>query len=180
MDIDFETLAAEQPTASVADIGKLAEQLADLEAEIASIQQTLDKRKAELDALAQHTIPTAMDAANCLEFKYKDGRKLQVSAVVRASIPKAHEAVAFKWLEEHGHEDLIKTELKLQLGKGEDELADEICKDIKDLFDLDMARKQSVHASTLSSFCREQLEEGVELPAKEFGLFQGRVAKFVK
>jgi hypothetical protein len=38
-------------------------------------------------------------------------------------------------------------------------------------------RKQAVHSSTLKSFVKGQLEDGVEIPEDVFGVFRKTVAK---
>jgi hypothetical protein len=180
VDFDFEDSGIGEDKTSVQDVGTLAAKMAEIEAEINSLEDVLKQRKEDFRKLSEEDMPQTMDAANCLEFRYKDGRKIVVSDVVRASITKANEVEAFDWLETNGYGDLIKRELKLAFGKGEGEIADDVKKDVADLFGLTMADKKAVHAQTLGAFCREQFEAGKELPEKLLGIFKSRVAKFIK
>ena len=74
-----------------------------------------------------------------------------------------NEEEAFRWLEETGNGSLIKTELKLNFGKGERE----ICQEAKKLLidnNLSFNEKEGVNTMTLNAFTREQLEKGVQFP----------------
>ena len=181
MDFDFEqatTELEESTEKTFDDVAFMVNKLAALEGEISSLEDVLKERKEEHRRLTEEALPSTMDAANCLEFRYKDGRRVVINDTVNASIAKANEAEAYSWLEENGHEDLIKRKLELSIGRGENDLAEDVKKDIKDLFGLDMNDKASVHAATLKAWAKEQLEKGIEIPEKLFGIYKVRKAVF--
>lgn len=177
--MDFEnakdkTVDAEAMVAVVQSIDRMME----LQNEMEGISAQLKQRQQEFDRLANEVVPSAMDAADCELFVHKtSGMKIVVEDFVQASIPVAMKEEAFKWLMDNGHEDLIKAEVKAALPKGDREIALAIRQAISEQFQIEMAFNESVHASTLKSFCKEQLAAGVALPEKAFGLYQGRVAK---
>lgn len=163
--------ASDTDLASVGALAEKAERMAD---EVAAMEDVLKERKRELRELLERDLPDAMDAVGLSELKTKAGRKLTVKDEVRASIPKAAEAEAFSWLRDTGHEDLIKHEVKVALDRGKDNLAKEITTMLARDYGVEPSDKETVHPQTLSAWCREQLAQGVELPADILGLYIGR------
>jgi len=49
-----------------------------------------------------------------------------------------------------------------------------------DTLGIDTTTKESVHHSTLNSFCKEQMEKGTDIPVITFGLYSGFVTKINK
>lgn len=180
-DFDFEEVEATAPAKSLDDVGVLVTKMMEMIDEIDSIEMLLKKRKEELRIIQVHDLVETMDAANCSEFKFKDGRKVGIKDEYNASIPKDREYEAYEWLRENGHGSLIKRELKLVFGRNEDEEAEEVKTDILDLHpDLAIADKAAVHASTLKAFVKEQSEKGNELPKDLLGIYQERKAVLLK
>lgn len=176
--MDFENVDKTVDAEAMVAVVKGIDRMMELKNEIEGIEASLKQRKQEFDRLANEVVPSAMDAADCSLFVHKTtGLKVVVEDFVQASIPVAMKDEAFKWLMDNGHEDLIKAEIKVALPKGEREMALRISKEVEEKFGVSMAFNESVHASTLKSFCKEQLAAGAELPEKAFGLYQGRVAK---
>jgi hypothetical protein len=147
------------------------------ELEVAQAEEQLALAKAKLAHIAEHVIPELMDAAEMAEYTTKDGIKIKINEKVRGSIPKATEAQAFQWLLDNRHDDLIKREFKIQFGKNEEAWAKEFEQDLQNrkrplAFDL----KRTVHASTLASFVKSQLEAGVDFPMDLFGVYRQRTS----
>lgn len=158
-------------------IGTLAARAIALKNEIDAVALYLGDLQKKYFTVTEKDLPEAMDAAACKTFEdAKTGKKITVKDEVRASISKPNQAEAHKWLRDNNHADLIKNEIKVPLDKGKDNIAGEILTLLKKKFDIEAERSESVHASTLSAFCREQLSKGVELPAAPLGLFIRRVA----
>lgn len=157
-------------------IGYLADKAISLKGEIEAMEEALKKLNAQYREITEKDLPEAMDAVNHSEFKTKDGRKVTVKDDVQASISKDNRPAAHAWLRDHNHEDLIKNQITVPLGKGLDNVATEIIGELKDRYGIEASREESVHASTLKAFCREQLAAGAELPAGLLGLYVRRVA----
>lgn len=176
LDLEADAAAIAADAAPNSEIGALAAQATALEQEIADAEEALKDLKARHKTLVEVALPEAMDSANCSIFGTPDGYEIEVANVLHASISKAREAEAFQWLREHGHEDLIKNELKVSLGRGDDDKAAAVRTALADL-GLTPDSKQTVHANTLAAFCREQMEQGVSLPSDLLGIDARRVAK---
>ena len=77
---------------------------------------------------------------------------------------------AYTWLRENGLEDIIKNEVFVTFGKGEDNKA-------KDLLSLaeqegyEPQQKSKVEPMTLKALYRERIEAGLDMPSDSFHLF---------
>lgn len=144
---------------------------------VARAEEALALAKAELARISEREIPDLMDKAEMTEYTTKDGIKIKISEKVRGSIPKATEAQAFAWLTENKHDDLIKREFKIGFGKNEEAWAKKFLADLqKRKRPLAFELKRTVHASTLASFVKGQLESGVDFPMDIFGVFRQRAS----
>lgn len=164
----------------LAQIGATAQEQKRAEAEVARLEEALTKAKENLRDIAERRLPELMDAAEAADFTTKDGLKVVIAETIRGSIPKANEARAFKWLEDHDHPHLIKRQFTIEFGKDQEAWAKKFEGDLaKRKKPLNVKRKNSVHPATLQSFIREQLEKGVDIPLDVFGAFRQRVAKVI-
>jgi hypothetical protein len=177
-EFDFET-DAQDTSYSVDDLKELAllaeRQLAlereksDLEAQLKSVQQQLDR-------VGGVDIPAAMDAIGMKDFMLKSGERITVDRKVKASIPKAKQKEAFAWLRENEHGSLIKNNVTASFGRGEDDKAVELLQKL-DAAGFTVSQKEAVHAQTLGAFVREQMARGEPLPADLLGIFEYNVTK---
>ena len=124
-------------------------------------------------------IPSLMASAGGIEkFTLADGTAITLKDELFASVTAANQQAAFTWLEEHGHGDVIKDELKLNLGRGElaQQRAQALIIAAEQNGVNDYSHKRAVHPGTLQALLKEQLAEGVEVPKETFGVFQQRRA----
>lgn len=143
---------------------------------VAEKELELENAKKELKRISEVVIPSLMDEAHMEEFTTSDGIKIKVDENVRASIPAAKAAEAFAWLRLHKHDGMIKHNFVVPFSKHETERAAAFSKLLADL-DQPFEEKRSVHPSTLSSWVREMLEKGEQIPMETFGVFRQRVSK---
>lgn len=137
-----------------------------LEAELKIAVDNL-RRVQEID------LPNAMAAAGVMSFKLLDGKSITIKEDVYASIPKDERyPAALSWLRDNGFGDVIKNEVKVAFGKGEETQAEEL---FAMLVEHDWASKtvtsESVHSSTLKALIREQLAKGADFPMDLFGAY---------
>lgn len=160
-------------------LAQKAERQVELEDEIAQIEQELKTKKEELAKVGELDIPELMHELGVEDFTLKNGLKVKVSAFYGAKIPDELADQAFDWLEDEGHDGIIKGELivmykrpdKQRLGQFY-ELAKELGFEVKD--------KLNVHPMTLKAFVKEQITEGKELPRNLFGVYTGWRTKITK
>jgi len=160
----------------LAQLQELATQQARLEAIVAKIENDLSIARENLRDLAERQLPELMDQVGMSELKTDVGLTVKVSETIRASITKAKAPYAFEWLRENGHGSLIKRQVSVTFGKGEDEKAEALREELVESH-YHPDEKVTVHASTLSSFVREKLEAGEDLPLDLLGVHRQRIAK---
>lgn len=148
------------------------------EAKVLKLEEDLAVAQADLKRISERLIPELMDAAEMQEYTTKDGLKIKVNETIRGSIPKDKAEPAFAWLAEHKHDDLIKREFNIRFGKGDEAWAKKFEADLrKRKKPVAVEVKRTVHASTLASFVKGQLEAGVDFPLELFGVFRQRASK---
>lgn len=161
-------------------ITKLAREMIKLEYSIADVEESLKALKDAHRKIQEGDLPEMMEAAGMGEFTLTDGRKISLSVETYANISKDNEEDAYAWLRATGNDGIIKREITIKFGKGEDDKAQKLFNQLtkrKALADNSIIGKQSVHPSTLKSFVRKCLEAGMEIPQDTFGIFQRTVAK---
>ena len=98
-------------------------------------------------------------------------------------INKNNRDAAHAWLRQQGHGDIIKNQVSVSFGKGEDETALETMT-LLEQEGLFPAQKESVHPSTLKAFVRERIESGDSAftvdTQKLFSVYQGKRTKITK
>jgi len=148
------------------------------EVEVAVAEDVLATAKAALKAINEGSLPELMEAARQENLKTLDGLTVKLEEKIYASIPKKASLVAFKWLEDNKHGDVIKRQLVIEFTKEQDALAKTIEKELKDRSEpLSVKQNKSVHASTLASLIRELLGEGVPVPMDILGAYRRKVTK---
>lgn len=160
-------------------LGKIsahAKRMIELNREVARHESVIKTLKEEFRDIEQRKLPEAMLEAGVSEFKLDNGAKITVRDTVHGSIPEENRAAAFKWLRDNDFGDIIKNEIKVPFGKGEDEKAKAVQDYLKEKYGLQTEAKESVHASTLAAWAKEQLKKGVDVPLDTLGLWAGRKA----
>ena len=153
----------------------------------ASIEAKIDEQKAELKeseaqmrALSTKTIPDLMDTLGISKFTTTGGHEVSIREFVRGSIPKARTDEAITWLNENGHERLVKQQCVIDFGREDEAWAKKFLRDCAlRVRPLNAAWKRGVHPQTLQAWAREQLAGGVDIPMELFGIFRQRMSKVV-
>ena len=139
------------------------------EDEIAALEEQLKNKKAEADDISSRVIPELLAEQGLSEIKLADGSKVSVKKEYRCTIPKdeVRREQCYKWLRDQKLEDIIKNNVFVTFGKGEDDKA-------KQLLDLAVAngfepqQKSDVSWQTLTALFRERIESGLDMPSDVF------------
>jgi hypothetical protein len=172
-------------------ISILAEETKGKQFLVASLEEEVKKIKAEVFELTTVKIPEAFDEAGVSKFVTTSGTTVEVKPYVSGSLPKetVKRFEALNWFRDNGHEGLIKRELSLLFGKGQDEIADALLQKIKSALIefqviVEINDSPSIHPQTLQAWAREMMavpatpEEGNSaIPFDKLGLWVGRQAK---
>lgn len=165
----------------IAEISKLAGRAWELEREMNEVEKYLGSMKAEHRELTEKLMPDAMASAGVAKFETDDGVKIEVRDIVRASLPKETEARAraLAYLDSIGAGDIIKHKFDVDIGRGNDEVADFVSKFLQNA-GIAYLDKEDVHPQTLSALIRERLNNGNEIDMDVLPTYVGRQAKMKK
>lgn len=160
----------------LAQLTGLVQDLAHSEARAAKLEEELKQAQEKSRHLKENLLPELLEQVGMTSFETPDfvvGLKDEIFG----SIPKAQEDTAFKWLEEHGHENLIKRQFVIDFGKDEEAWAKKFQADLaKRKKKVNSKTKRTVHPQTLRAFIREQMETGTAIPLDVFGVHRRKVA----
>ena len=159
-------------TVEVTTIAQECVNLKNIEDDIASIEEQLKKKKQEADHISSKVIPELLAEQGLSEIKLADGSKVSVKQEFRATLPKdeVRRDAAYQWLRDQGLGDIIKNNVSVTFGKGEDNKA-------KQLLDLAVAngyepnQKSDVAWNTLTALYEERVKAGLDMPSDVFSLW---------
>ena len=152
-----------------------------LEDTIERKQEEIDNLKAELKKVSFDDIPNLLAEKGLEKLKLRDGNEIVVRKVINAYLPKEDadpegRAKSLEWLRNNDLGDIIKNNVTVSFGRGEDNKA------------LDYAslaqkngylptQKVDVNNRQLVAALKERLENGLDVPSELFKLFVGNQTK---
>ena len=163
----------------VNNLSTLVIELQRLEDEIANEEERLKLKKEKADKISNIAIPEIMQALKLKTMKLADGSAIEVKEVYSATIPLDKKEGAFNWLREHGLGDLIKNEVTVSFGRGEDNKASNYANLAREN-GFEPAQKLKVEPMTLKAEYRSRVEKGLDLPSEHFNLFKGNKTKITR
>ena len=154
-------------------------QLKNLEDEIANAEKSVSKLKEQAKTLSQFEIPAMMEEMHITKLKLKDGESVEIKKIYGASIPQEHQEAAFTWLRDNDLGDIIKNDITVTFGRGEDNKAAEYAI-LAQGQGYEPVQKIGVHPQTLKAVVRERLESGREMPSDLFKTYAGNSTKITR
>ena len=154
-------------------------ELKNLEDEIANAEKSVSKLKEQAKVLSQFEIPEMMEKMHITKLKLKDGEAVEIKRFYSAAILPEHQEKAFQWLRDNDLGDIIKNDVTVTFGRGEDNKASEYANLAKGQ-GYEPVQKIGVHAQTLKAVVRERLEAGREMPSDLFKTYAGNSTKITR
>ncbi len=157
-------------TSKLDGVSRLANDAANLEREITNAEQLLKDKKVALRKITDEQLPEILEAMGLQKFTLTDGSEISVNPLYTASIPVGLKEEAFQWLRDHKFGDIVKNNVTVSFGVGEDETA----KDFVSLCDSQgfaPSQSEKVEPSTLRGWLRERVEAGDPVPLYLFGAY---------
>ena len=154
-------------------------ELRNLEDQIAASEEHTKSLKEKAKQVSNFDIPIMMGEMNISKLKLKDGASVEVKPFYGAYITPDKQEKAFNWLREHGLGDIIKNDVTVTFGMGEDNKATAYAVLAKGQ-GYEPIQKIGVHSGTLKAVVREQTESGQEMPADLFNTFVGNQTKIIR
>lgn len=157
---------------NIKSLSNEVQKMESLSKEIEDIEENLKKKKKDLDVISGEVIPTMMSEMGLSQLKLMDGSQIDVKPFYNATITVANRESAFNWLRQNGLGDIIKNEMVVSFGRGEDNKAAEYAELAKSQ-GLQPAQKLKVEPMTLKALVRQRIEAGQEMPTEIFSIFVG-------
>jgi hypothetical protein len=155
-------------------------ELRNLEDQIKNAEDSVSKLKEKQKTLSQFEIPTMMEEMHITKLKLKDGESVEIKKIYGASIPVDKQQEAFTWLRDHDLGDIIKNDITVTFGRGEDNKASEYAT-LAQGQGFEPVQKIGVHPQTLKAVVRERLESGQqEMPSDLFKTYVGNSTKITR
>ena len=154
-------------------------ELKGLEDEIANAEKSVSKLKEQAKQLSQFEIPEMMEKMHITKLKLNDGESVEIKKIYGASIPQEHQEAAFTWLRNNDLGDIIKNDITVTFGRGEDNKASEYA-NLAQGQGYEPVQKIGVHPQTLKAVVRERLESGREMPSDLFKTYAGNSTKITR
>jgi hypothetical protein len=164
----------------LATLKGLGDSLNELNSKVIEAEEEVSKLKTTRKKVAEELIPDLMNKVGLKLVQLEDGTKIKVDEFVDARIKDAN--VAFEWLRETNNESIIKNQISVSLGRGDDDRAQQVLELLKEN-DVEADHKITVHNQTLKAFCRDALDNpelAESLPREAFGIYQGKRAKITQ
>ena len=155
------------------DIQQLASfclELKSLEDQITSKEDETKALKEKADKIASEIIPNMLAEQGLSSLKLADGSSVEVKKSYSCTVKKDNLESAYEWLRENGLGDLIKNEVSVTFGKGEDNKAEQLL-DLAVSNGYEPQQKSKVEPMTLKALYRERIEAGLDMPSDSFNLF---------
>jgi hypothetical protein len=115
-------------------------------------------------------IPNLLAEQGLSSLKLADGSSVDIRKSYNCTIKKDQMDLAYNWLRENGLGDIIKNEVAVQFGKGEDNKAEQLLGlAVQEGFE--PSQKQKVEPMTLKALFRERIEAGLDMPSQFFHTF---------
>ena len=154
-------------------------QLQSLEDEVKVLEENLKRKKEAADKISEEVIPEIMQNMKLKTLKLQDGSAIEVKEIYGASIPVANREGAYKWLRDNDLGDLIKNEITVSFGRGEDNKANDYAS-LAEKNGYQPTQKMKVEHMTLKALYRERVENNQDLPSEHFNLFKGNRTKITR
>lgn len=149
--------------------------LRSVEGQITDTEDHLKALKAEKQRLSTDIIPSMMNEMG-VERLDVDGVTVAQKTIVSASIPADRKDEAFLWLRNEGLDAIIKNDVLLSFGKGQDNEAGNCVETLRE-HGFDPVTKTHVHPMTLKAFVKERVENGKPIDLDMFGAYINNIAE---
>ena len=139
------------------------------EDELAQLEEQVKNKKEQIDEISSRIIPELLAEQGLSAIKLADGSNVSVKKEFRCTLPKdeAKREQAYKWLRDQGLGDIIKNNVFVTFGKGEDNKAKQLL-DLAQENGFEPQQKSDVAWMTLTALFRERIESGLDMPSDVF------------
>ena len=145
------------------------QKLKNIEDEISRTEETLKNLKTTADDIGSRVIPELLAEQGLSSIKLADGSSVTVKREYRCTLPKEDDRreLAYKWLRDQNLGDIIKNNVSVTFGRGEDNKAQQLL-DLAASNGFSPQQKSDVAWNTLTALFQERVESGLDMPSDVF------------
>ena len=139
------------------------------EDDLVSLEEQVRNKKEEIDEISSRIIPELLAEQGLSAIKLADGSNVSVKKEFRCTLPKdeTKREQAYKWLRDQGLGDIIKNNIFVTFGKGEDDKAKQLL-NLAAENGFDPQHKSDAAWNTLTALFQERVESGLDMPSDIF------------
>ena len=156
-------------------LSTLIRQSIDLDKEIKDAEQHLKDLQQRKRTVDEEDIPSLMETLG-VESLTVDGNKVSIDKYVSARIPDDKKEEAYSFIRSIGEGDIIKNEVVVGFGMGQDNVAGAVVDDLRNQ-GLTPSQKTHIHPMTLRTWVKNRIDNGQEIDFDTFGIYVGNRAK---
>jgi len=145
------------------------QKLKNIEDEIERTEELLKNLKTMADDIGSRVIPELLAEQGLSSIKLSDGSSVTVKREYRCTLPKEDDRreLAYKWLRDQNLGDIIKNNVSVTFGRGEDNKAQQLL-DLAASNGFNPQQKSDVAWNTLTALFQERVESGLDMPSDVF------------
>jgi hypothetical protein len=145
------------------------QKLKNIEDEIERTEELLKNLKTMADDIGSRVIPELLAEQGLSSIKLSDGSSVTVKREYRCTLPKEDDRreLAYKWLRDQSLGDIIKNNVSVTFGRGEDNKAQQLL-DLAASNGFSPQQKSDVAWNTLTALFQERVESGLDMPSDVF------------
>ena len=153
----------------VTTIADQCHKLKSLQDDIDRAEEHVSNLKKMADDISSSVIPELLAEQGLSSLKLADGSSVTVKREYRCTLPKEDERrqSAYNWLRENGLGDIIKNNVSVTFGRGEDDKAQQLL-DLAASNGFEPNQKSDVAWNTLTALFQERVESGLDMPSDVF------------
>ena len=151
------------------ELSEAIEKLKSVGAQVLAAESKLKELKEQEKYINNFTIPEIMNKMNLSTVKLKDGSELSVKKVYSATMKADKKPQAIQWLRDNGLGDIIKNNISVTFGQGEENKAMAYANLAKE-HGYEPSQKEDAHHASVSAVMKEWKEKGNEIPSDLFSV----------
>ena len=152
------------------------EKLQGIQKQIKDLEDRVKDLKEDEKYFSCNIIPKLMEDMNLASLKLKDGSELTVKKIFSATLKADKKAEGITWLRDNGLGDIVKNNITVTFGQGEDNKAVEYAGLARER-GYEPTQDEKVHHASLTVVMKDYKEKGNEIPSDLFSTFDGSHTK---
>jgi hypothetical protein len=140
-----------------------------LQDDIDKAEEHVTELKKQADEISSKVIPELLAEQGLSSLKLADGSSVTVKREYRCTLPKEDDRrqSAYQWLRDNGLGDIIKNNVIVTFGRGEDDKAKQLL-NLAASNGYSPSQKSDVAWNTLTALFQERVESGLDMPSDVF------------